>query len=159
MAPQSSAKPLTGRKVLVILLTFFGVVCAANVALIYAATDTFPGLVVRNSYDASQIYDVERNAQTALGWRAAVDLTDGVLTANIHDRDGKPVRGLAVTALIGRPATNDGQRTVALTETDGLYVARTEMKQGVWRVEILAKGAGTQHFRAEARFYEPGAKG
>lgn len=156
---RTSEKTLTGRKVLFILLTFFGVVTAANVAMIYAATDTFPGLVVRNSYDASQIYDAERDAQAALGWRAAADLKDGVLAVAIRDTQDQPVRGLTVSAVVGRPATTAEDREIELVETDGAYTARPGLKKGIWRVDIRAQGGPDENFRAEARLYQPGDRG
>ena len=58
-------KPLTGRKVLLIAVAAFGVVIAANLAMLLAATGTFPGLVVKNSYVASQGFDAKTAAQRA----------------------------------------------------------------------------------------------
>ena len=45
-APQET--PVTGRKVLLIVLAFFGVVIAANMTLLYFAVSNFSGLVVKN---------------------------------------------------------------------------------------------------------------
>ena len=49
--------PFTGRHMLAVVCTFFGVVIAVNVVMAIAATGTFPGLVVANSYVASQGYN------------------------------------------------------------------------------------------------------
>ena len=45
----------------------FGVIIAANLAMLFAATGTFPGLVVKNSYAASQGWDRKTDAQRELG--------------------------------------------------------------------------------------------
>ena len=63
---------------------------------------TFPGLVVKNSYVASQGWDRRTAAQRALGWTAAADYGNGVLRVAMTGRDGMPVRGLRVVAVVGR---------------------------------------------------------
>ena len=159
MANATSAKPLTGRKVLIILLAFFGTVTAVNVVMMYSAISTFPGLVVQNSYVASQNFDAEREAHIALGWRATIDLKDGVLTADIRDRGGAPVHGLAVTAKVGRPSSDKDDHVVDLAEADGVYRAEPGLKKGIWLIEVHAEGGPDERFRAEARHYQPGGEG
>lgn len=159
MANSTSAKPLTGRKVLIMLVAFFGTVTAVNIVMMYTAIDTFPGLVVQNSYVASQNYDAERDAQAALGWRAGVDLKNGVLTADIRDKSGAPVHGLTVKAAIGRPSNDADDHIVDLAEADGVYLAEPGLKQGIWLVEIQATGGPEERFRADARLYQPGGGG
>ena len=97
-------RPLTGRKVLLIAVAAFAVILAANLAMLLAATGTFPGLVVKNSYVASQGWDRKTEAQRALGWRAAADYGDGTVRVAMTGRDGAPVRGLSVVAVVGRAA-------------------------------------------------------
>lgn len=63
-----SVKPLTGRKVLMILVAAFGIIIAVNMTLLYNAIKTFPGLEVKNSYVASQTFDDRAISQRALGW-------------------------------------------------------------------------------------------
>jgi nitrogen fixation protein FixH len=159
MMRQTSAKPLTGRKVLIIFLAFFGIVTAVNLVFIYYATGTFPGLVVKNSYVASQEYDAKRDAQNALGWRAGAGLEDGVLTVAIRDRNDAPVYGLTVSAVIGRPSTTAGERVIDLHPDGDVYVAHPGLPEGVWRVEIRAQGGPDETFRAIARLLQPGEEG
>lgn len=68
MTDAKPVKPLTGRKVLMILLAAFGTILAVNMTLLYNAVKTFPGLEVKNSYVASQTFDDRDIAQRALGW-------------------------------------------------------------------------------------------
>jgi len=159
MMRQTSAKPLTGRKVLIIFLAFFGVVTAVNIVFTYYATSTFPGLVVKNSYVASQEYDALRDAQNALGWHAGAGLEDGVLTVAIRDHDNAPVHGLTVSAVIGHPSTTEGERVVDLLAEGDVYTAHPDLPKGIWRVEIHAQGGPEETFRAVARLYEPGREG
>ena len=159
MNSATGEKRLTGRGVLIIFLSFFGVIFVVNFVMAYLATDTFPGLVVKSSYVASQTYDAERDAQEALGWSAAMELIDGALLVSITDRDGAPVHGLAISAIIGRPATTKGERIVDLTQSGDVYLARPGLPKGIWRVEIRATGGPEENFRAQAKLFEPGRQG
>lgn len=134
----SDARPLTGRKVLAITLAAFGVIIAANLALVIAATGSFPGLVVKNSYVASQEFDARRDAMTALGWSARPVFENGHLTVAITGKDGRPVRGLAVEARIGRPASDAEDRVIALDAEQGGYGADVALAPGRWEIGITA---------------------
>ena len=48
--PLASPKPLTGRKVLFMLVAFFGVVIAVNVIMAKLAIQTLPGTEVDSAY-------------------------------------------------------------------------------------------------------------
>lgn len=64
-------KTFTGRHITIILLTFFGVVIAVNLTMATFATRTFGGVVVENSYVASQNFNEWLDAakrQDELGW-------------------------------------------------------------------------------------------
>ena len=146
----ASPKPLTGRKVLAIMVGAFGVIIAANLAMLVAATGTFPGLVVKNSYVASQGWDARTAAQEALGWTATVGHADGRLAVAITGADGRPVRGLDVTAVVGRPASGREDVTLMLAEGREGYAAPMALGPGLWRVAVTA-GRGTEaRFEAEA---------
>lgn len=142
---------ITGRKVLLIAVAAFGVVIAANLALLFSATGTFPGLVVKNSYVASQNWNRTVAAQRATGWQVSVGYETGALGITVGDRDGAPVPGLDVSAVIGRPASQAGDRRLALTERDGRYVADLDLAPGLWRVEIEAAG-GTDRVSVSGEF-------
>jgi nitrogen fixation protein FixH len=145
-----SGAPLTGRKVLAIFAGAFAVIIGANLALLFTATGTFPGLVVKNSYVASQGWDAKTAAQRALGWKAAVRHEAGTLRVAITGADGTPVRGLDVAAVIGRPASAQSDVTLTLTETMGDYGAAWTPPPGLWRVAIAASDGNGARFEAEA---------
>jgi hypothetical protein len=66
-----SPKPLTGRKVLFMLVAFFGVVFGVNFLLMKLAIDTLPGTDVDSAYSASLAYEHEIGAahdQNARNW-------------------------------------------------------------------------------------------
>ena len=60
----------TGRHMLLVMVAFFGVTITVNLVLAFFATSSWTGLIVKNSYVASQEYNeklAEARAQDALG--------------------------------------------------------------------------------------------
>lgn len=145
----SEGRPLTGRKVLVIAVAAFAVILAANLAMLFAATGTFPGLVVKNSYVASQGWNAKTDAQRALGWRAAAKYSEGTLTVSMTGRDGMPVRGLNVAAVVGRPASMREDQRLELAESPAGYAAPLQLAPGRWRVAITGDDGSGNVFEAE----------
>lgn len=131
-------KPLTGAKVLAITVSAFAVIIGANVVMAVKAVSTFPGLEVRNSYVASQVFDTERKAQEALGWTLNESLTDGTLRLAFRDRDGLPVAVERLSAVVGRTteAAEDIRPDFAFRNGD--YVAPLPLKPGKWMILLEA---------------------
>ena len=73
--------PFTGKHFTVIMVAFFAVVIGVNLLMARAASSTFGGVVVENSYVASQEFNTwlaEARKEKALGWSAqATRLPDG----------------------------------------------------------------------------------
>ncbi|MGZ9111522.1 MAG: FixH family protein, partial [Rhodoplanes sp.] len=82
MEANAASRPLTGRRVLIYLVAFFGVVFAANAALVKFAIETLPGTEVDSAYRASLAFNgeiaahVERNGDG--GARLRIDARDAV---------------------------------------------------------------------------------
>jgi nitrogen fixation protein FixH len=144
--------PLTGRKVLVIGATLFTLVFAPNIILAVYAVQTFSGLVVPNSYVASQEFDARREAQEALGWTVALDHTPAALHVAITDAGGRPVRPAALAVTVGRPATAGDVRVDLLPSRTG-YTGAVALAPGVWRVDIEAEAADGTAFVQRQRFF------
>jgi nitrogen fixation protein FixH len=138
---------LTGRRVLVIAVAVFLVMLLPNVVLTVFAVRTFSGLVVPNSYVASQEFDRARAAQAALGWTAALSHADGVLTLDLADARGAAVRPATLDLTVGRPTTARDDRRLALVETPTGYAAAAPLAPGSWRVEIAATADDGTGFR------------
>jgi nitrogen fixation protein FixH len=116
--------------VLVILLAFFGTVIAVNVTMMKLAIATLPGTEVDSAYSASIGYEKEIRAaedQAARNWRVDAHIVrdrDGSATLEVaaHDRDGRPLSGLAFSGRLERPTDKRADLKVALAEVaSGVY--------------------------------------
>ncbi len=105
--PATAPKPFTGKHMALIMVSFFGVVIAVNVLLADLAVSTFSGVVVENSYVASQGFNRllgEAKADQALGW--TLDLArgpDGAVRFTVRDASGAPLQGAEVRAQADHP--------------------------------------------------------
>lgn len=140
-------RPLTGRTVLGIALGAFGIIIAVNLLLAVMAVRTFSGLVVPNSYVASQTFDRDRAAQIGLGWTLALSYADGALHLDLTDRTGAAARPARLALSIGRPAGRPQAVSAALVETNRGYAVPLALAPGDWRVEVDAATADGTRFR------------
>jgi len=83
-------REIKGWHVLTGFIMAFGVIIAVNLTLAYQAVKTFPGLEVKNSYVASQVFDVEKADQLALGWEVSATLDVHALSLIIL-KDGQAI--------------------------------------------------------------------
>jgi nitrogen fixation protein FixH len=148
--------PFTGKHMLLVVLLFFGTIIAVNIAMIVAATGTFPGLVVKNSYVASQHYNElleSARIQNEAGWQAELAAPGGVITFSLAGRDGVARQRLQVTALAGRPSSTLEDRVIDLIEGVGGYTAAEKLPAGLWDVDIEAKRGDELIFREQRRLH------
>lgn len=129
-------KELTGRHVLIIALCAFGVIITANLSMLFAATGSFPGLVVQNSYIASQGWNARADAQHELGWSARISHDGGAVHVALTDSAGLPVLGTEPHLRIGRPTTTRDDRRIDLKFDGALYSAPIELPLGRWEIEL-----------------------
>lgn len=150
-------KKLTGRSVIVWLTVGFGIMFAANFALIYYALSTLHGEEVENSYDASQLYNsrlAAARAQEQLGWTVNVTTRQengGVrVVADFRDRDGAVVAGLEVHARFVHPFDRGADRDAVLASDGGDYEGfAPRLKGGRWTLDVEARLAGERKFFSE----------
>ncbi|TCM85759.1 FixH family protein [Rhodovulum steppense] len=149
---------LTGRKVLFIVVSFFGVIIVVNLFMAFKAVSTFPGLEVKNSYVASQHFDAMRDAQEALGWTAGADYdaAAGLFLLRLTDADGLPVRAPEVAVTIGRATSTRDDRAPGLTYYNGAFSAPMELGPGYWTVRLEARAADGTLFRQRLQLYVRG---
>jgi nitrogen fixation protein FixH len=161
MTTRASPKPLTGTKVFLMLLAFFGVVIGVNVIMMQLAIETLPGTEVDSAYSASLGYEKEIAAarnQEGRHWQVDAHLErdangSAVLRIEARDRDGRPVTGLKFTGRFERPADKRADLTVALAEV-GIGVYRGSAQQvasGQWDLVLEADGAAGRLFLSKNR--------
>lgn len=140
-------RTLTGWHVLAIFGGCFGIIIAVNLTLAFQAVSTFPGLVTKNSYVASQSFEEDRDAQDALGWNVNTQLRQGVLTLNITDPDGTPVEPTILKATLGR-ATHVAEDVTPVFEwTGNAFVAQADVSQGYWTLWLELRAEDGTAFR------------
>jgi nitrogen fixation protein FixH len=132
----------TGWHMLAILIAFFGVVISVNLTLAYFANASWSGLIVKNSYVASQSFDKDlaiAREQHAIGWKSEAKLTRDALTVTMKDRDGLPLTGLKVIATLQRPVTESQDVKIELKEgAAGIYAQSIVIAPGNWTADITA---------------------
>lgn len=131
---------LTGRKVLAITVTAFGVIIAVNLLLAYKAVSTFPGLEVENSYVASQTFNKDRAAQQALGWTLAADYdhAGSQLELVFTDSTGLPARVGDLRVLVGRPTEAKHDQWPTFVHEGSAFRAPVELAPGKWMLKVEA---------------------
>jgi len=154
--PTATGRPFTGRHMLLVMIGFFGVVISVNVLLaVYAAT-TWSGLVVPNSYVASQEFQARHDAmaaQHALGWMPHFSYVPGTVRFVIADAGGRPVDLGPVTLQVNRPVgTKDDVILTLQPVRRGTYEAALVLGEGVWDATIGAETTGAGPFHYQHRF-------
>nr|PZN88171.1 MAG: nitrogen fixation protein FixH [Pseudomonadota bacterium] len=149
MMSAKRSEGLTGRHVLIGVLAFFGTVFLANGIFLYSALSTYTGVVADEPYRKGLHYNKRIAAaerQESLGWSAETKLVpEEGLSLVLRDRNGRPVSGLFVSGVVGRPSTNRHDRKVTLIEVEpGRYAAPIEeLSPGAWLVDLQAVWIGT----------------
>ena len=138
---------LTGRKVFVIVASFFGVVIAVNLTMATLAVSTFPGLESRNVFMVSQHFDEDRAAQEALGWQVSARAKEGMLTLAFTDADGRPVEVAALDAVVGRATHVAADTRPDFAHEAGVFRAPVELGEGNWNVRLTAMAPDGTEFR------------
>lgn len=146
-------RPLTGRKVLAIVVGAFAVIIGVNIVLAVFAVRTFPGLEVANSYVASQNFNQELAAQRGLGWDVAAHVEGGHLILAITDvATGRPVQAEVVDATLGRATHVRDDMAPGFLYSNGVYSAPVTLAPGNWNLRLVARAADGTEFRQRVVF-------
>jgi len=158
----SRARPLTGRKVLIWLLGFFGIVIGANAWFVTLSVRNFHGEDRQRPYQQGLDYNrtlALRQQQQALGWQAALGIDNKASPARlrlfVHRPDGSPVQGLTLSGTLRHPADTFHDVTVKLAAVGpGVYEGAI-VDAGHGRRTALIRAEGPIPFETEGRVWLP----
>lgn len=158
----AGGKPLTGFKVFMMALAFFGVVFTVNLGVLLPnAIKTFRGIETPSAYRASQDFNANLAVaaeQAARGWdiEAHVERGEGgtvIARITTRDRDGQMLAPMEGEAMLARPADRS-MDLVAPTDLIGYgsYEARFEdVAIGQWDVVLSFMQDGERVFHSRNR--------
>lgn len=146
--------PLTGRHVLVLIITFFSVIFAVNGVFVYVSLQTHPGVTSPDAYRKGLRYNVEldrADRQNARGWKAEITATAGVLELHLSDKEYRPITGMTVDAVARRPVHDRADTKIVLEEIDaGRYRGtRAPLSPGRWNLIVTASRGNLSPYRIE----------
>jgi nitrogen fixation protein FixH len=151
---------VTGTKVLVWLLLFFGIVFAVNGVMVRAAISTFGGVETKSSYQAGLKFEQDvatAQRQDALHWQVSGELArDGTGLANLdvtaRDAKGTPLNGLTADARLAHPADERLDHAIPLQpKAAGIFRGSAEAQPGQWDLIIDLYRGDTRVFRSQSR--------
>jgi nitrogen fixation protein FixH len=152
---------LTGRTVLICLLTFFALVACVNALMIRAAVSTFGGIETENAYQAGLAFSEQiaaARAQDALHWRVEARVSPGqgasLIELTVRDENSRPETGLEAGGRLAHPTDRRADRALAFEQQGpGSYRARSDGVHGQWILEIELSRAGEHLFRSRNRMF------
>lgn len=149
----SKPRQFTGKHMLLVVFLFFGTIISVNMIMAYNAIRSWTGLVVKNSYVESQKFNAHlaaEAAQKALGWKGSVAYADGLLSYELLNKDGQPVKVEYAAAEVRRPSHEREDQTLTLYPANDRYEATFELGYGAWDVFVTTKSAdGTPYVHRE----------
>lgn len=144
-------RTFTGRHIAAILVVFFGLIVAVNFTMARFASATFGGIVVENSYVASQEFNTwldDAKADQALGWDAVTTWRpDGRLAVAVT---GAPA-GTKVEGFARHPLGRLPDRAIVFERSgDGRFLSREALADGRWTLRLTLSADGQAWRREEA---------
>lgn len=154
-------RPITGRFVLIAVVSFFAVVIGVNVVMMRLAIATLPGTEVDSAYSAGLAYEKEIQAarqQDKRDWKVDAHIerqADGTarLSVDAKAQDGVPVVGLSVFGRLERPTDRRADQVFEVAESgEGSYRGTAHgVVAGQWDLVIEADRDGRRLFLSRNR--------
>ena len=145
----------TGRHMLLVMLAFFGVIITVNLTMATLANTSWSGLIVKNSYVASQQFNGKAEAaraQAALGWTGTMSYEAGSFRYVLADAGGLPVALAPSEVYFRRPVDDRHDQTIALSpHGNRVLVGAVDLKDGLWIVEVAAEAGLDTPYREVRR--------
>jgi nitrogen fixation protein FixH len=158
-ADDTAGFTLTGYHITAIFFAFFGVIIAVNLFMARAAVTNWTGLVVKNSYVASQQFNEKIKAHDSIaarGWREDVRKVGATLVWAINDASGETIATNVLTVRFTRPIGEKDDATVTVgPDANGRFAPIPFPAAGRWVVTISADIEGVDDFESIHRFDVP----
>lgn len=143
----------TGYHMAASMVAFFAVIMFANFTMAWLASSSWTGLVVENSYIASQQFNERLEAarlQQARGWTSVFAYDANKVTLDIVDSTGKPVSFDNLIVKFSRPVSQDTDTDLVLIRnSEEKYQVSYSLAPGVWLFTFV--GIGQAPYRLEGR--------
>ncbi len=143
----------TGYHMLASIVAFFAVIMFANFTMAWLASSSWTGLVVKNSYVASQEFNERLEAarvQQARGWVSTFTYDNNIAKLALLDAQEKPVSFDNVTVKFFRPVSQDKDTQLVMqNDNDGIFQVSHELAEGIWLFTV--DGVGDAPYRLEGR--------
>lgn len=155
MTIRTEGRPFTGRHMVLVMLAFFGTIISVNLIMASFARSSWTGLVVQNSYVASQQFNekmAESRALAKLGWRGVLETESGRVVYRLNGRDGRPVAATGGKAIFRHPAAEGADWSAGLKPVEaGVLAADVDVADGVWAVELEVEAGLDRPYRQMIR--------
>lgn len=150
-------KEFTGKHMLATMVAFFGVIITVNLVMARFAITSWSGLVVPNTYVASQEFNAraaESRAIAALGYEIDLNSDADGLSIAFTDAGGEPAIADSIAVQLRRPVgTHQDREMVLMREPDGVYRAAGELAEGEWIATVTAKRGAEVLYKRGHRFH------
>lgn len=155
IADPRDGRPFTGRHMWILAISFFGVIISVNVVMATLAMRSWTGLVVENSYVASQEFEEKRlahEAQLKAGWQATLTYLPGAARLVIVDGARGSIDLGNVSLKLNRPVGGHDDQSLDLErKTDGSYEAQVTLPAGLWEATVTAAETALGPFELRER--------
>ena len=153
---KSSSFVFTGKHMVFTMVLFFGVIITVNFFMAWQATRSWSGLVVPNTYVASQQFNAKVAAQRAIaasGVTGKLSVEGDIVSFTISHPEKGPVDVEKVTVNFLRPVGTEQDFSIELTRSaPGVYSAKHEVRSGQWIAEVKATDGDTLVIHEANRF-------
>ena len=155
-ASTSNSPKFTGTHMMLLMICFFGVIIIVNFTMAYLASSSWTGLVVKNTYVASQQYNEHleaAEAQREMGLSSSVSYHQSLLVFTVTDKSGNAVEIENAILKIGRPAFEQADKVLHFMPAPNKSRKITvQLDPGIWVLEISGTVSGLP-YRRDARLF------
>lgn len=147
----------TGKHMIAIMVSFFGVIISVNVLMAYLASSTWSGLVVENTYVASQQFN--EKATLAKTWQASgikgeVSVAGPVVVYTLTRSGTEPMDADRVEAAFHRPVgTHQDFKLSLVAAGQGRFEAKHVVLAGEWIVDLTTYSKDAVIFHEARRIH------